>query len=76
MSSRSIRKRIIEQFLSKEQTMNYEEAVQPNTQEDRTPETEQQAPREWIEPTFERMTLKEAMSGGGFYYYDGPYTYS
>lgn len=56
--------------------MNSEEAVQPNTQEDRTPETEQQAPREWIEPTFERMTLKEAMSGGGLYYYDGPYTYS
>ena len=67
---------MLEQFLSKEQTMNYEEAVQPNTQEDRAPETEQQPPREWVEPTFERMTLKEAMTGAGFYNYDGPYTYS
>ncbi len=57
--------------------MKKEEVVQPNTRNDRTPETEPQPPREWIEPTFERMTLKEATTGGYYYGYpDGYYGFS
>jgi hypothetical protein len=32
--------------------------------------------REWVEPTFERMTLKEAMTGTGKFTYSDGITYA
>ncbi len=58
--------------------MNPIEPIEQETQTESPQEKPEQAPREWIEPTFERMTLKEAMTStpGPNAYTDLPYDYS
>lgn len=42
--------------------MNPIEPIEQEPQANQLQENQERAPREWIEPSFERMTLKEALS--------------
>ncbi len=51
-----------------------QELIQPNEQNNSS--VEQAPQREWVEPTFERLTLKDAMAGFSGFGYDGALSYS
>jgi hypothetical protein len=56
--------------------MEHNESTQQNPQPDQLQDAQPQEPREWQEPAFERMTLKQALTGTfSPYQFDGFYNY-